>query len=82
MGVGMLLESAAHALTAGRFLQALGAETGNAEHFKQATTLGVVARQHELAAWELAAREAESRPKANPVEELFARFGTRRPNAT
>ena len=60
-GVGAIVESAAHAMAASRFVQALAAEKGDPELFKQAAALGSTARQHELAAWELASREAEAR---------------------
>jgi hypothetical protein len=73
-GVGAIVESAAHAMAASRFVQALAAENGDAELFKQAAALASTARQHELAAWELAAREAAGRPQA-PVPALFAKLG-------
>lgn len=73
VGVGALLDSAAHALGASRFLQSLGAESCDVELFKQATALAVTARQHELAAWELAAREAQCRPRPS-VQDLLAKF--------
>lgn len=62
-GVGAIIESAALAMAASRYLSAKAAETGDAELFKQASTLASTARQHELAAWELAAREAAARPR-------------------
>lgn len=69
VGAGALLESAAHALGASRYLQSLAGETCEVELFKQAAALAVTARQHELAAWELAAREADARPR-KPFEGL------------
>jgi hypothetical protein len=60
-GVGAIVESAAQAMAASRFVQSLAAESGDAELFKQAAALASTARQHELAAWELAARESEVR---------------------
>jgi hypothetical protein len=63
-GVGGIVESAAQAMAASRFVQALAAEKGDAELFKLASQLASTARQHELAAWELASREAEARPIA------------------
>jgi len=66
-GVGAIVESAALAMAASRFLSARAAETGDPELFKQSSALASTARQHELAAWELAAREAQVRPKeSNP----------------
>jgi hypothetical protein len=41
--------------------QIVGAEA--ADLFRQASQLSQTARQHELAAWELAAREAVARPR-------------------
>jgi hypothetical protein len=61
-GVGAIVESAAMAMAASRFVQCLAAEKGDAELFKQASALASTARQHELAAWELAAREAQANP--------------------
>ncbi|HVY32570.1 MAG TPA: hypothetical protein VHB79_38800 [Polyangiaceae bacterium] len=62
-GVGAIVESAAQAMAASRFVQSLAAAAGDAELFKQAAALASTARQHELAAWELAARESRARPK-------------------
>lgn len=62
-GVGAMVESAGLALAASRFLHARGAETGDAELLKRASALANDARQSELAAWELASREAKGRPK-------------------
>ncbi len=67
-GVGAIVESAALALAASRFAQHLGAESGDVDLMKRSADLGALARQHELAAWELAAREATARPKANAVQ--------------
>lgn len=63
-GVGAIIESAGLAMAASRFLHSRAAQTGDAELFKQAAALAQTARQHELAAWELAAREAAARPKS------------------
>ncbi|RYZ03759.1 MAG: hypothetical protein EOO73_26350 [Myxococcales bacterium] len=73
-GVGALVESAAHAMAASRFVQSLAAEAGDAEAFKQAASLACIARQHELAAWELAAREAACRPVV-PLASLLEKLG-------
>jgi len=62
-GVGAIVESAALTMAASRYLSAKAAQSGDPELFKQASTLASTARQHELAAWELAAREAQVRPK-------------------
>lgn len=75
-GVGAIVESAAQAMAASRFLQSLAAEKNDPELFKQASQLASTARQHELAAWELAAREADARRKAgpNPIAALKAKY--------
>ena len=62
-GVGAIVESGAPAMAASRFLQWQASQTGDAELFKQSSQLAATARQHELAAWELAAREAKARPQ-------------------
>lgn len=62
-GVGAIIESAALALAASRFAGAKGAELADVDLLKRAGDLSSLARQHELAAWELAAREAAARPK-------------------
>lgn len=66
-GVGALVESASLALAASRYLAALAAQTGDAELFKRSSALANDARQNELAAWELASREAKVRPKSATV---------------
>lgn len=71
-GASAIIESAAQAMAASRFVQALAAETGDAELFKQAAALASTARQHELAAWELAAREAQTRPRGKSLADLIA----------
>jgi hypothetical protein len=58
-GVGALVESASIQLAASRFVQVLAAESADPALFKQASSLSNDARQNELAAWELAAREAK-----------------------
>jgi hypothetical protein len=60
-GVGAMLNAAAWLYSGGEFAAELAAETGDLELFKTAATLSSTARQHELAAWELSAREAERR---------------------
>lgn len=64
-GVGAIVESAALALSASRFLAHRAAVEPNSETFKRSADLGALARQHELAAWELAAREAEIRRRSH-----------------
>lgn len=81
VGVGAMVESAAQAMAASRFLNWMAAETCDPELFKQAAALACIARQHELAAWELAAREAEARPWVSPIHNLLAKFNGP-PNAT
>lgn len=73
-GVGALVESAGLALAASRFLYDKGSETADPELLKRAAALSADARTAELSAWELAAREAATRPKRNEVEALKARL--------
>lgn len=63
-GVGAMVSSAAWLYAAGEFASERAAETGDVELFKTAASLTGTARQHELAAWELCAREAQARPKS------------------
>jgi hypothetical protein len=63
-GVGAMVNAAGWLYAGGEFASELAAETGDLESFKSAATLTSTARQHELASWELAAREAQARPKA------------------
>ncbi len=66
-GVGAMLAAAAWQHAGGEFAAELGAETGDVELFKVAATLSSTARQHDLAAWELATREAQARRAAAPM---------------
>lgn len=63
-GVGAIIESAANALGASRYFQSKGEESLNPDLLKRAADLSALARQHELAAWELAAREGSARPRS------------------
>lgn len=56
-GAGALLASASLALAASRFLYQDAAQDGDAATLKQASQLADSARQSELAAWELCAKE-------------------------
>lgn len=60
-GVGALVESASLALAASRYAQHLGSSLPDVDLLKRAGDLSALARQHELAAWELGAREAAAR---------------------
>jgi len=62
-GASALLATAALALAASRYLYERMSFTGDIALLKQASQLGDAARQNELAAWELCAREAVSRRK-------------------
>ena len=64
VGASALLSTASLALAASRFLYEKVAETGNINLLKQASAMADSARQNELAAWELAAREGLVRKKA------------------
>jgi hypothetical protein len=61
-------------MAASRYLDNVARRSGDPDLFKQAAALGQTARQHELAGWELAAREAEHRPKADPLAAARARI--------
>ena len=61
-GVSAMVESAAQALAAARYIQHRAGQTGDVELFAKANALASTARTHELAAWEIAARECKSRP--------------------
>jgi hypothetical protein len=71
-GVGTLVESAGLALAASRYISARGGETGDVQMLAQAARLSEQAKQLELSAWELAAREAKARPSSNPWQWLTA----------
>ncbi len=60
-GASAIIESAAQAMAASRFLQWRASQTGDPSLFAQAARLAQTARQNELAAWELASREAQAR---------------------
>ncbi len=62
-GASALLASASLALAASRFLYEKVAETGEIALLKQAASLGDSARQSELAAWEMSAREGAAKRK-------------------
>lgn len=63
-GVSSLLSTAALALAASRFVYEKASQTGDVQLMIQASKLATDARQSELAAFELAAREAVARRKA------------------
>lgn len=56
-GAGALLASASLALAASRYLYQRAAQDGNSDDLKQAAKLADSARQSELAAWEMSAKE-------------------------
>jgi hypothetical protein len=64
-GASGLVESAGTQLAQSRYLAAKAASTGDAALMKTSSSLANDARQNELAAWELAARESAARPKQN-----------------
>ena len=68
-----MVESAALAMAASRFVHCLASETGDAAMFKQASALANDARQNELAAWELAARESKAADGGTSIEADLAR---------
>jgi len=73
-GVGAMINAAAWLYAGGEFASERAAETSDLEGFKSAATLTSTARQHELAAWELCARESKVRPGATPTAAALARF--------
>jgi hypothetical protein len=62
-GVGAMVNAAAWLYAGAEFAAELAAESGDPEGFRAAGSLSSTARQHELASWELSAREAQNRPK-------------------
>lgn len=73
-GVSGMVESAAFALGDARYLRAKAAETGDEKLLKLAADLAKDARLTERDAWELAAREAQTRPRPDPIAALTARL--------
>ena len=73
-GVGAILSHAAWCHAAAEFSAEQAAATGNIEAFKAASALGSVARQHELAAWELCAREGQARKADGSMPADLAKF--------
>jgi hypothetical protein len=68
-GVAAMVASAALALCASRYLYEVAAQTGDPDTLKRASQLATDARQHELAAFEVCARESRARataPAASP----------------
>jgi hypothetical protein len=65
-GVGAMLNAAAWLYAGGELAAELAAESCDLDLFKLAASLTGTARQHELAAWELSAREAQTH-RAKPV---------------
>ncbi len=70
-GPSSIVASAAVQLTASRFFSDKAATTGDASLFALASSLANASRQNLLAAYELAVREAEARPRG-PVDPLAA----------
>lgn len=73
-GVAMLVESESLALSMGHYARAKAAQTGDVETMRRSSALLVEARQHGLAAWELAAREGlVMRARVDVLAEWMAR---------
>ncbi len=68
-GASALLASASLALAASRFLYEKVAETGDISLLKQAAQLADSARQSELAAWEMSAREGAAKRKLDAASQ-------------
>jgi len=78
-GVGALVESAALALAASRYLYDLASAKGDDPSlFVTAARLATDARQHELAAWELGSREAVGRRTSGTSTNLVLQAGLAR----
>lgn len=71
--VSSIVQSACLATAASRYLYATS--NGDAKALAAAGRLAESARQHSLAAHELAVREAKARPKLNELDALSARLG-------
>jgi hypothetical protein len=67
-GVGALIGAAGWHHAAAEYANQLAAQTGALDQFAFATRLSNAARGNELAAWELASKEAECRRRNNPSE--------------
>lgn len=68
-GPSSMIASGALQLAASRYMFERASRTGDPADFKAASSLANDSRQNLLAAWELAIREAQARPKA-PVDPL------------
>lgn len=66
-GPASVVSSAAMQLAASRWLSDVGAESGDAKLLLEASKLADASRANLLSAHELAAKEAQARPKANSV---------------
>jgi hypothetical protein len=75
-GVGAMLASAAWLYAGGEFCAERAALAGDPDLFKQAATLTATARQHDMAAWELACREAKARANAGDRGNAWALPGS------
>jgi hypothetical protein len=73
-GPSSVVASAALALAWSRYFSDQAAAAGDAEHAMRSARLGETSRQHLMAAHELAAKEAQARPRANTVEAMRARI--------
>lgn len=81
-GVGAMLNAAAWLYAAGECAAELAAAAVDVEMFKSAANLTTTARQHDMAAWEMAVREGQARREANPSDAgraVFEAFGQKGP---
>lgn len=69
-----MVASAALQLAASRWAFDKGSATGDAAMMKMGSTLANDSRQNLLAAYELAVREAQTRPKGNAIDRLRGRI--------
>lgn len=78
-GPASAIQSAALALASSRWLYSLAAQTGDPKHATAAARLADQSRTALLTAHELAAREAQARPRASAADRVTAAIIGRRP---
>lgn len=70
VGVGAMIDSASMQLASSRYMYRMAQEQNDGQMLTMASKLSADARQNELAAWELAAREARVRPMDDELDEV------------
>ncbi len=74
-GPASVISTAALQLGASRWLHDLGAQTGDAKALLDASRLADASRANVLSAHELAAKEAQARPRGDARAEILSRLG-------